>query len=107
MRAVTARPSPSLPRNLSRFRFRGLEAGGGADAEFLPEEPKSHGERTQVAIIGGGPAGLLLSHMLHLGGVESVVLERQTKAHVLKRIRAGVLEDGPSSCCASRRSGSG
>ena len=51
-------------------------------------------QRTQVAIIGGGPAGLLLSHMLHLGGVESVVLERQTKAHVLKRIRAGVLEDG-------------
>ena len=51
-------------------------------------------ERTQVAIIGGGPAGLLLSHMLHLGGIDSVVLERQTKAYVLKRIRAGVLEYG-------------
>src|SRR5271165_4111906 len=51
-------------------------------------------ERTQVAIIGGGPAGLLLSHMLHLGRIDSVVLERQTKAYVLKRIRAGVLEDG-------------
>jgi p-hydroxybenzoate 3-monooxygenase len=51
-------------------------------------------QRTQVAIIGGGPAGLLLSHMLHLGGIESVVLERQSKAHVLKRIRAGVLEYG-------------
>ena len=51
-------------------------------------------QRTQVAIIGGGPAGLLLSHMLHLGGIESVVLERQTKAYVLKRIRAGVLEYG-------------
>ncbi len=51
-------------------------------------------ERTQVAIIGGGPAGLLLSHMLHRRGIESVVLERQTKAHVLKRIRAGVLEYG-------------
>jgi p-hydroxybenzoate 3-monooxygenase len=50
--------------------------------------------RTQVAIIGGGPAGLLLSHMLHLNNIESVVLERQTKAHVLKRIRAGVLEYG-------------
>ncbi len=50
--------------------------------------------RTQVAIIGGGPAGLLLSHLLHLGGIESIVLERQTKAHVLKRIRAGVLEYG-------------
>ncbi len=51
-------------------------------------------ERTQVAIIGGGPAGMLLSHLLHLDGIESVVVERQTKAHVLKRIRAGVLEWG-------------
>jgi p-hydroxybenzoate 3-monooxygenase len=50
--------------------------------------------RTQVAIIGGGPAGLLLSHLLHLNKIDSVVLERQTKAHVLKRIRAGVLEPG-------------
>ena len=51
-------------------------------------------ERTQVAIIGGGPAGMLLSHMLHLDGIDSVVLERQTMDHVLKRIRAGVLEYG-------------
>ena len=51
-------------------------------------------ERTQVAIIGGGPAGLLLSHLLHRHGIDSVVLERQTKAYVLKRIRAGVLEFG-------------
>ena len=50
--------------------------------------------RTQVAIIGGGPAGLLLSHLLHRHGIDSVVLERQTKAYVLKRIRAGVLEYG-------------
>ncbi len=50
--------------------------------------------RTQVAIIGGGPAGLLLAHMLHLNNIDSVVLERQTKAYVLKRIRAGVLEFG-------------
>jgi p-hydroxybenzoate 3-monooxygenase len=50
--------------------------------------------RTQVAIIGGGPAGLLLSHLLHLHKIDSIVLERQTKAHVLKRIRAGVLEYG-------------
>ncbi len=51
-------------------------------------------QRTQVAIIGGGPAGLLLSHLLHLDSIENVVFERQTKAHVLKRIRAGVLEYG-------------
>ena len=50
--------------------------------------------RTQVAIIGGGPAGLLLSHILHLSGIESVVLERQSRSHVLRRIRAGVLEPG-------------
>ena len=50
--------------------------------------------RTQVAIIGGGPAGLLLSHILHRNGIESIVLERQSRAHVLGRIRAGVLEAG-------------
>ena len=51
-------------------------------------------ERTQIAIIGGGPAGMLLSHMLHRDGIDSVVIERQGKDHVLKRIRAGVLEYG-------------
>ena len=50
--------------------------------------------RTQVAIIGGGPAGLLLSHLLHLQGVESVVLERRSQEHVQQRVRAGVLEQG-------------
>jgi p-hydroxybenzoate 3-monooxygenase len=50
--------------------------------------------RTQVAIIGGGPAGLLLSHLLHCNGIDSIVLERQSRAHVLERIRAGVLEAG-------------
>jgi p-hydroxybenzoate 3-monooxygenase len=50
--------------------------------------------RTQVAIIGGGPAGLLLAHILGRNGIDSVVLERQGRAHVLTRIRAGVLEAG-------------
>jgi p-hydroxybenzoate 3-monooxygenase len=50
--------------------------------------------RTQVCIIGGGPAGLLLSQLLHLAGIESIVLERRTRAYVLERIRAGVLEWG-------------
>jgi p-hydroxybenzoate 3-monooxygenase len=49
---------------------------------------------TLVAIVGGGPAGLLLSHMLHLDGIDSVVPERQSKDHVLQRIRAGVPESG-------------
>ena len=50
--------------------------------------------RTQVAIIGGGPSGLLLSQLLHKAGIDSVVLERQTRDYVLGRIRAGVLETG-------------
>jgi p-hydroxybenzoate 3-monooxygenase len=48
--------------------------------------------RTQVAIIGAGPSGLLLGQLLHKAGVDAVVLERQTGAYVLGRIRAGVLE---------------
>ncbi len=50
--------------------------------------------RSQVCIIGGGPSGLLLSQLLHLSGIDSVVLERRSRAHVLSRIRAGVLEWG-------------
>jgi p-hydroxybenzoate 3-monooxygenase len=50
--------------------------------------------KTQVAIIGGGPSGLLLAQLLHRRGIDSVVLERKTKDYVLGRIRAGVLEQG-------------
>ncbi|WP_322780426.1 4-hydroxybenzoate 3-monooxygenase [Frankia sp. Cas4] len=50
--------------------------------------------RTQVGIVGAGPAGLLLAHLLHLQGVESVVLERRDRAYVERRVRAGVLEHG-------------
>lgn len=49
---------------------------------------------TQVAIIGAGPAGLMLSHLLHQEGIESVVLERSTREHAISRLRAGVLEHG-------------
>ena len=48
--------------------------------------------RTQVAIIGAGPAGLLLGQLLHRQGIDNVVLERHTGEHVLSRIRAGVIE---------------
>ena len=50
--------------------------------------------KTQIAIIGGGPSGLLLSRLLNTRGIESVVLERRTRAYVLGRIRAGVIEQG-------------
>jgi p-hydroxybenzoate 3-monooxygenase len=50
--------------------------------------------RTQVGIIGSGPAGLLLARLLHLQGIDSVILERQSREYVEARIRAGVLEQG-------------
>ena len=50
--------------------------------------------RTQVCIIGGGPSGLLLGQLLHQQGIDTVILERQSRDHVLARIRAGVLEWG-------------
>jgi len=50
--------------------------------------------RTQVGIIGAGPAGLVLSHLLHLQGVESVVLENRSRQYCEERVRAGVLEQG-------------
>lgn len=50
--------------------------------------------QTQVGIIGAGPAGLMLSHLLHLQGIESIILETKTRAEVESRIRAGVLEQG-------------
>ena len=48
--------------------------------------------RTQVGIVGAGPAGLMLAHLLHLAGIESVVLENRSREYVEKRVRAGVLE---------------
>lgn len=50
--------------------------------------------KTQVAIVGGGPSGLMLSQLLNKAGIETVILERSTREHVLSRIRAGILEWG-------------
>jgi p-hydroxybenzoate 3-monooxygenase len=50
--------------------------------------------RTQVGILGAGPAGLMLSHLLHLRGIESVVIENRSRQYVQERVRAGLLEQG-------------
>ncbi|MFC4766519.1 4-hydroxybenzoate 3-monooxygenase [Effusibacillus consociatus] len=50
--------------------------------------------RTQVGIIGAGPAGLMLSHLLHLQGIESIIIESRTREEIEGTIRAGVLEQG-------------
>jgi p-hydroxybenzoate 3-monooxygenase len=50
--------------------------------------------RTQVGIVGAGPAGLLLGHLLHLHGIDSVIVENRSRDYVIDRVRAGVLEQG-------------
>jgi len=57
--------------------------------------------KTPVAIVGAGPAGLLLSHLLHLDGIDSVVLEARTREEIEATIRAGVLEQGTVDLLAS------
>jgi p-hydroxybenzoate 3-monooxygenase len=63
----------------------------------VPAGPEWWGDdvtRTQIGIVGAGPAGLMLSHLLHLAGIESVVLEARSREYVEHRVRAGVLEQG-------------
>src|SRR5919199_3577887 len=66
-------------------------------SEYCALEPKRQSVRqmrTQVGIVGAGPAGLTLSHLLHLEGIDSVVLESRSREYVEHRVRAGVLEQG-------------
>ncbi len=57
-------------------------------------------QRTQIGIVGAGPAGLLLAHLLHLQGIDSVILEARSRDYVENRIRAGVLEHGTAELLA-------
>ena len=61
--------------------------------------------KVQVCIIGGGPSGLLLSQLLHLKGIDNVVLEKHSREYVLGRIRAGVLEHGFAALMREARCG--
>lgn len=63
--------------------------------------------RTTVGIIGGGPAGLLLARLLHLAGVDSVVLESRDRAYVEQRQRAGILEQATVDALRACGAGSG
>src|SRR3982751_1945798 len=49
---------------------------------------------TQVGIVGAGPAGLMLGHLLHLAGIDSTIIENRSREYVVERVRAGVLEQG-------------
>ncbi len=61
--------------------------------------------RTQVAIIGSGPSGLLLSQLLTEAGIDNVILDRVGKDHILGRVRAGVLEEGTVGLIDKAKSG--
>src|SRR5262249_27325409 len=62
---------------------------------------------TQVAIIGAGPAGLLLGQLLQRQGIDNVILERQTAEHVLSRIRAGLIQQSTVDLLYQARVGAG
>jgi p-hydroxybenzoate 3-monooxygenase len=61
-------------------------------APWVPAEMAT--TRTQVGIVGAGPAGLMLGHLLHRHGIDSVILENRSRGYVIERVRAGVLEQG-------------
>ena len=55
--------------------------------------PATRAETTEVAIVGGGPAGLMLSHLLHVAGIDCVVIDNRTRVEIENTVRAGILED--------------
>jgi p-hydroxybenzoate 3-monooxygenase len=58
--------------------------------------------RAEVAIVGAGPAGLLLSHLLHLDGIDSVVIKTRSRAEIEATLRAGMLEQGTARSASAR-----
>src|SRR4051795_12894359 len=91
----SATVSPSLTRSLTASAREVISAGvriENASSESERYQVCSLDMRTQVAIVGGGPAGLMLGRLLELRGIESVVIERRDRDYVQQRVRAGVLE---------------
>src|SRR5262249_59452479 len=91
---VRARPiwPPGRCRvNCPAVAARGWNAGG---AQRIVAAGNLIGMRTQVGIIGAGPAGLFLSHLLYREGIDCIVLEARSREHIEGRVRAGVLEQG-------------
>src|ERR1700676_209280 len=93
---------PRFPRRSNRTSFQYLWARGQAALRASKLYRSSCNQRlrrgkplrTQIGIVGAGPAGLLLSHLLHLLGIESVIVEVRSRHYIEHRIRAGVLEQG-------------
>jgi p-hydroxybenzoate 3-monooxygenase len=75
-------------------RRLGTGHAGSRRAKETTRKSREGAVRTQVGIVGAGPAGLLLSHLLHQRGIDSVVIELRSRAYVEARVRAGVLEQG-------------
>jgi p-hydroxybenzoate 3-monooxygenase len=62
--------------------------------QYQAIDPRLETMRTQIGIVGAGPAGLVLAHLLHLQGIESVVIETRSRKYIEERVRAGLLEQG-------------
>src|ERR1044071_5252162 len=92
----SATVSPSLTRSLTASARGVISAEGvrivNAGSQSERYQVCSRNMRTQVAIVGGGPAGLMLGRLLELRGIESVVIEARDREYVQQRVRAGVLE---------------
>src|SRR5437588_10912217 len=96
--------SPTSPRRCVKTAENGQANPESVSSRLRPcctneRESGDNGEsemRTQVGIVGAGPAGLMLSHLLHLEGIESVILENRSREYIESRIRAGLLEQWAS-----------